>query len=52
MGSILGALGFGIVSDLFSRQTGVLVILVFFVAGAALLSRVDVDRGIREAQQA
>jgi UMF1 family MFS transporter len=52
LGSILGALGFGIVSDLFSRQTGVLVILVFFVAGAALLSRVDVDRGIREAQRA
>jgi len=50
LGSILGALGFGLASDVFSRRTAVLVLVAFFVVGAALLSRVDVERGVREAQ--
>ena len=48
-GSILGV-GFGFVADGFgSRRAGVALVLVFFVVGAILLSRIDVDRGIREA---
>jgi UMF1 family MFS transporter len=48
-GSILGV-GFGFVADAFgSRRAGILLVLVFFVTGALLLSRVDIDRGIREA---
>lgn len=50
LGSILGV-GFGYVADAFgSRRAGVLLVLVFFVVGALLLARVDVDRGIREAR--
>ena len=49
-GSILGV-GFGFVADAFgSRRAGLLLVLVFFVTGALLLSRVDIDRGIREAR--
>lgn len=52
LGSILGV-GFGYVADGFgSRRAGVLLVLVFFVVGAILLSRVDIDRGIREARAA
>lgn len=52
LGTILG-LSFGPVSDLFgSARAGVLLVLGFFVAGALLLSRVDVDRGVREARGA
>ena len=48
-GSILGV-GFGFVADAFgSRRAGILLVLVFFITGALLLSRVDIDRGIREA---
>jgi len=51
-GSILGT-SFGFISDGFqSRRTAVLVVLFFFAAGALLLSRVDIDRGIREARGA
>ncbi len=50
LGSILGV-GFGYVADAFgSRRAGVLLVVIFFVVGAILLSRVDIDRGIREAQ--
>lgn len=49
LGTILGA-SFGFVADGFhSRRAAVLLVVVFFVAGALLLSRVDVERGIREA---
>ncbi|MGE0552677.1 MAG: MFS transporter [Gemmatimonadales bacterium] len=50
LGSILGAVGFGLASDLFSRRSAVLVLVAFFALGAALLWRVDVERGVREAQ--
>ncbi len=47
-GSILGA-GFGFVADAFgTRRAGVLMVAVFFIVGAALLARVDVDRGMAE----
>lgn len=49
-GSILG-MSFGYLADgLGSRRTAILLIVGFFVAGALLLMRVDIDRGIREAQ--
>ena len=49
-GSILGV-GFGFVADAFgSRRAGILLVLIFFITGALLLSRVDIDRGIREAR--
>ncbi len=49
-GSILGV-GFGFVADAFgSRRAGILLVLVFFVVGALLLARVDIDRGMREVQ--
>ncbi|MEO8448982.1 MAG: MFS transporter [Gemmatimonadota bacterium] len=48
-GTILGA-SFGFVADGFhSRRAAVLLVLVFFIVGALMLSRVDVERGIREA---
>lgn len=48
LGTILGT-SFGFVSDGFgSRRTAVLVVVGFFVLGAVLLSRVDIDRGMRE----
>ena len=51
-GSILGA-GMGYVNVIVgSRQAGIVLVLVFFVVGALLLSRVDIDRGIREAATA
>lgn len=50
LGSIMGV-GFGYVADAFgSRRAGILLVVVFFVVGALLLSRVDIDRGVREAQ--
>ena len=52
LGTILGT-SFGFVSDGFnSRRAAILVVVGFFVAGALLLSRVDIDRGVREAQGA
>ena len=50
LGSILGV-GFGFVADAFgSRRAGVLLVLAFFVVGLALLSRIDIARGAREAR--
>lgn len=50
LGSILGV-GFGYAADYFgSRRAGVLLVAIFFVVGAILLSRVDVDRGVEAAQ--
>jgi UMF1 family MFS transporter len=48
LGSILGV-GFGYVADAFgTRRAGVLLVLVFFGLGLILLSRVDIDRGVRQ----
>jgi UMF1 family MFS transporter len=50
--SVLGPLSFGLVSDLStSPRNAILSILVFFAAGLMLLSRVDVDRGLRVAKE-
>jgi len=52
MGTILGT-SFGFVSDGFhSRRAAVLVVVGFFVLGAILLSRVDINRGMREVRAA
>jgi UMF1 family MFS transporter len=52
LGTILGT-SFGFVSDGFnSRRAAVLVVVGFFILGAILLSRVDINRGIREAHAA
>jgi UMF1 family MFS transporter len=52
LGTILGT-SFGFVSDGFhSRRAAVLVVVGFFVLGAILLSRVDIDRGMREVRAA
>jgi len=51
-GTILG-MSFGVLADgIGSRRTAVLLIVGFFVAGALMLWRVDIDRGVREAQAA
>jgi UMF1 family MFS transporter len=51
LGSILGA-GFGFVSDWFAtRRAGVLMVALFFIVGAWLLARVDVDRGMAEVRR-
>jgi UMF1 family MFS transporter len=47
LATILGT-SFGFVSDSLSRRAAVLVVVGFFAAGAILLSRVDIERGIRE----
>lgn len=48
-GTLLG-MSFGFLADgIGSRRTAVLLIVAFFVVGALMLWRVDVDRGIREA---
>jgi UMF1 family MFS transporter len=52
LGTILGT-SFGFVSDGFhSRRAAVLVVVGFFALGAILLSRVDIDRGMREVRGA
>jgi len=48
-GTLLG-MTFGFLADgIGSRRTAVLLILAFFVVGALMLWRVDIDRGVREA---
>ncbi len=48
LGTILG-MSFGFVADGFgSPRTAVLLVVGFFVVGAVLLARVDIDRGMRE----
>lgn len=52
LGAILG-MSFGFIADGFqSPRTAVLVVLFFFVIGLVLLSRVDLERGIREVRSA
>jgi len=51
LATILGT-SFGFVSDSLSRRAAVLVVVGFFVLGAILLSRVDIDRGMREVRAA
>lgn len=49
--AILGVT-FGFVADwLHSRRSAVLLIVAFFVVGALMLWRVDVERGVREARE-
>jgi len=44
--SVLGPLVFGLVTDLFeNRRNAILSIILFFVVGMIMLSRVDVERG-------
>jgi UMF1 family MFS transporter len=51
-GTLLG-MSFGFLADgIGSRRTAVLLIVAFFVVGAMMLLRVDIDRGVREAGQA
>jgi UMF1 family MFS transporter len=51
LGSIL-AMGFGYVADAFgTRRAGILLVAGYFILGAILLARVDVDRGMREARE-
>jgi len=51
LATILGT-SFGFVSDGLSRRAAVLVVVGFFGLGAILLSRVDIERGIREVRAA
>jgi len=51
LATILGT-SFGFVSDSLSRRAAVLVVVGFFVLGAILLSRVDIERGIHEVRTA
>ncbi len=50
LATILGSLSFALVADLFSLQEGLLVILAFFVAGAALVLRVPIRAGMVQAR--
>jgi len=51
LATILGT-SFGFVSDSLSRRAAVLVVVGFFALGAILLSRVDIERGMREVRAA
>lgn len=52
LGTLLGLL-FGPISDAFGTpRAGVFMVLGFFILGALLLSRVDIERGMREARAA
>jgi MFS transporter, UMF1 family len=47
--STILAMAFGFVADFFgSRRAALLLVLAFFIVGALLLARVDVDRGVEE----
>ncbi|MBY6105928.1 MFS transporter [Ferrimonas balearica] len=46
LATILGSLSFALVADLFSLQQGLLVILGFFVLGAALVLKVPIEQGM------
>jgi UMF1 family MFS transporter len=49
-GTLLG-MSFGFLADgIGSRRTAVLLIVAFFVVGAVMLWRTDIDRGLREAE--
>lgn len=49
---IAGPLLFGLVSELAGgSRTSILMLVVFFVVGGALLARVDVDAGVRAAEE-
>lgn len=48
--AMLMAATFGVVADLFSRQSALLMVLGFFIIGAFLLSRVPLRQGLADAQ--
>lgn len=48
--AMLLAATFGVVADIFSRQSALLMVIVFFVVGGLLLLRVPLAQGIRDAQ--
>ena len=50
---IIGPLVFGAVSQLFNNsRLGIISLIVFFISGAILLTRVDEDKGIQVARDA
>jgi UMF1 family MFS transporter len=50
---IFGPLIFGLVSQLFGNsRLGIISLIIFFIGGALLLTRVDEEKGIRVAQEA
>ena len=50
---IFGPLVFGIVSQLFGNsRLGIISLIIFFISGALLLTRVDEEKGIKIAQEA
>jgi UMF1 family MFS transporter len=50
---IFGPLVFGLVSQLFGNsRLGIVSLIIFFIAGALLLTRVDEDKGIQVAREA
>ncbi|RUO28030.1 hypothetical protein CWE12_12435 [Aliidiomarina sedimenti] len=49
--AMLMAASFGIVADIFSRQSALLMVIGFFLAGGVLLLRVPLQEGQRQAEQ-
>jgi UMF1 family MFS transporter len=50
---IIGPLVFGLVSQLFrNSRLGIFSLIIFFISGALLLTRVDEKKGIQVAQEA
>ncbi len=50
--AIMGPFIFGLVGILFgSAQLGILALIVFFIAGIALLTKVDIEQGRKEAER-
>jgi UMF1 family MFS transporter len=53
MAGMFGPLIFGLVSQLFGNsRLGIISLIIFFIAGALLLTRVDEEKGIQIAQEA
>ena len=48
--AMLMAATFGVVADVFSRQSALLMVVGFFIIGALLLSRVPLRQGLADAQ--
>lgn len=53
LAGFFGPLIFGLVSQIFSNsRLGIVSLIIFFISGALLLTRVDEEKGIRVAQEA